>query len=229
MFLPSLVPRVFKLIDILISTALTFTNLSVADCSLVLKWYQWLYRVYSSALSGRKNVKIQMQKFLWVLGTQMMQHLSYRLLRLSSVTLQWAHKYFFNFLYKFFSLTKQNDSTLSLRQFVVHGRYLDDLGYSAQLIIDCLCSSNLACHKHFLTNHKNIARNWFDLSSKHEVSQKVHLVQRGSLRSPLRSAALVHTVLMHDHLLSTHTDTQKTYIARKWVGQKLRDEILQTA
>lgn len=54
-------------------------------------------------------------------------------------------------------------------------------------------------------------------------------------QSTLEPAALVHTVLMHGHLLQsghTHThkqDPQKTYIARKWAGQELRDEILQTA
>lgn len=49
----------------------------------------------------------------------------------------------------------------------------------------------------------------------------------------LEPAALGHTVLMHDHLLRTHvrahTQTRRVYIARKWAGQELRDEILQTA
>lgn len=45
-------------------------------------------------------------------------------------------------------------------------------------------------------------------------------------QSTLEAAALVHTVLMQDHLLRTHTHT---HTARKWAGQELRDEILQTA
>lgn len=45
----------------------------------------------------------------------------------------------------------------------------------------------------------------------------------------LDPAALAHPVLMLGHLPRTLTRRRKTYIACKWAGQKLSDEILQRA